>query len=109
MTTDTATTAVDATTAVTVIARLKAAPGKEPAVREQALALVAPTLAEPGCLSYRPYEDPLEPGSWIVVEEWTDRDAFEAHLKSPHLAAAMAAGPELLAGPPQETVLVRAV
>ncbi|MEX0172445.1 putative quinol monooxygenase [Streptomyces sp. LMG1-1-1.1] len=95
-------------TALTLIARLQAAPGKEAAVREQALSLVAPTLAEPGCLSYRPYEDPLEPGSWIVVEEWTDRASFEAHLKSPHLAAAMAAGPELLTGPPEETVLVRA-
>ncbi|GEB58416.1 putative quinol monooxygenase [Streptomyces gardneri] len=95
-------------TAVTVIARLKAAPGKEAAVREQALALVGPTLGEAGCLSYRPYEDPVEPGSWIVVEEWTDRDAFEAHLKSPHLAAALAAGPDLLSGPPEETVLVRA-
>ncbi|WP_406060750.1 antibiotic biosynthesis monooxygenase [Streptomyces sp. NBC_01077] len=96
------------TTAVTVIARLQAAPGQEEAVRKQALSLVAPTLDEPGCLSYRPYEDPLEPGSWIVVEEWVDRDAFEAHLRSPHLAAAMAAGPALLSGPPQETVLVRA-
>ncbi|MEV4429144.1 putative quinol monooxygenase [Streptomyces sp. R-07] len=95
------------TTAVTVIARLRAAAGKEEAVREQALALVAPTLAEPGCLSYRPYQDPVEPGSWIVVEEWADRAAFEAHLRSPHLAAAMAAGPELLSGPPEETVLVR--
>ncbi|KOG21272.1 MULTISPECIES: putative quinol monooxygenase [Streptomyces] len=95
-------------TAVTVIARLRAAPGQEAAVRRQALSLVAPALAEPGCLSYRPYEDPLEPGSWIVVEEWTDRAAFDAHLRSPHLAAAMAAGPELLSGPPQETVLVRA-
>ncbi|MFE0653552.1 putative quinol monooxygenase [Streptomyces sp. NPDC059534] len=95
------------TTAVTVIARLHAAPGKEAAVRRQALALVEPTLAEPGCLSYRPYEDPLEPGAWIVVEEWTDRAAFDAHLASPHLAAAMAAGPDLLSGPPEETVLVR--
>ena len=105
MTTDT----TDTTTAVTVIARLKAAPGKEQAVRKQALALVEPTLVEPGCLSYRPYEDPVEPGSWIVVEEWTDRTAFEAHLKSPHLTAAMTAGPELLSGPPEETVLVRAL
>ncbi|MFH9723140.1 putative quinol monooxygenase [Streptomyces sp. NPDC017254] len=94
--------------AVTVLARLRAAPGREEAVREQALSLVGPTLQEPGCLSYRPYEDPLEPGSWIVVEEWVDRESFEAHLRSPHLAAAMAAGPELLSGPPQETVLVRA-
>ncbi|MFF8380856.1 putative quinol monooxygenase [Streptomyces sp. NPDC015661] len=94
-------------TAITLIARLRAADGKEQAVREMALSLVEPTLAEPGCLSYRPYQDPVEPGSWIVVEEWADREAFEAHLRSPHLAAAMAAGPELLSGPPEETVLVR--
>jgi len=87
-------------TTITAIARLTAKPGREEPMREQALSLVAPTLAEEGCLSYRPYRDPLDPASWVVVEEWADRACFAAHLASPHMVAALEVMPELLAGPP---------
>ncbi|GIG56834.1 hypothetical protein Lfu02_12060 [Longispora fulva] len=90
---------------VTVLARLRAQPGQEAPMRAQAQSMIAPTLAEPGCLSYRTYVDPEDPGSWIVVEEWADRGAFEAHLASPHLAEALARGAELLAGPPSVRIL----
>jgi quinol monooxygenase YgiN len=89
---------------ITAIALLKAAPGAEDKVRAQALSLVEPSRAEPGNISYTAYVNPEEPGSWIVFEEWADRAAFEAHLASPHLTAALAAGPDLLAGPPAEHV-----
>lgn len=89
---------------VTVIALLKAAPGAEEKVRAQALSLVGPSRAEPGNISYNAYVHPGDPGSWIVFEEWVDRASFQAHLDSPHLKAALAAGPGLLAGPPTEHV-----
>ncbi|MER5731615.1 putative quinol monooxygenase [Streptomyces sp. NPDC002138] len=89
---------------VTALARLRALPGREAAVRDQALALVAPTRSEPGNRSYRPYEDPLAPGTWVVVEEWADAVSWEAHLASPHLAAALARSAGLLDGPPDVRV-----
>ncbi|MFJ1758388.1 putative quinol monooxygenase [Kitasatospora sp. NPDC088134] len=89
---------------VTAIALLKAAPGAEEKVRAQALSLVEPSRAEPGNLSYQAYVHPEDPSAWLVFEEWADRAAFEAHLSSPHLTEALAAGPGLLVGPPTEHV-----
>ncbi|MFF0632191.1 putative quinol monooxygenase [Nocardia sp. NPDC004151] len=89
---------------VTAISTLQARPGKEDLVRAQALSLIEPSLAEPGCLGYQPYQHPTRPGSWVVIETWDSRAAFESHLSSPHLQQAFAAGTELLAGPPQEQV-----
>lgn len=93
-------TGVAAGVSVTAIARLQARPGLEAAVRTQALALVAPTRAEPGNISYRPYEDPAAPGAWIVLEEWADAESWQAHLASPHLAEALSRTAALLAEPP---------
>ncbi|MGW6708047.1 putative quinol monooxygenase [Streptomyces sp. NPDC054956] len=93
-------TGVAAGPSVTAIARLRARPGLEAEVRAQALALVAPTRAEAGNVSYRPYEDPLSPGAWIVLEEWADAASWEAHLASPHLAGALSRTASLLAEPP---------
>ncbi|MFD8145857.1 putative quinol monooxygenase [Streptomyces sp. NPDC059708] len=86
---------------ITALARLRALPGLEAEVRAQALALVGPTRAEPGNLSYTPYEDPASPGSWLILEEWADEASWQAHLASPHLGAALARTAALLAGPPQ--------
>ncbi|MET3985393.1 putative quinol monooxygenase [Streptomyces sp. PvR034] len=97
-------TATGVTVGVTALARLRARPGQEAAVRAQALSLVAPTRSEPGNVSYRPYEDPLDPGAWIVVEEWADAASWEAHLASPHLAGALARTAALLDGPPDVRV-----
>jgi quinol monooxygenase YgiN len=93
---------------ITIIAVLQAKPGQEERVRAQALSMVAPSLAEPGCLSYRAYVDPEDPGSWVVIEEWADRAAFEAHLASAHLVQAQEAAGTLLAGPPSVKVLIAA-
>lgn len=89
---------------LTAISVLQARPGKEELVRAQALSLVEPSLAEPGCLSYQPYQHPTRPGNWVVVETWDSRAAFDAHMQSSHLQEAFAAGAELLTGPPEERV-----
>lgn len=87
---------------LTAISTLQARPGKEAQVRAQALSLIEPSLAEPGCLAYQPYQHPTDPAHWVVIETWSTRAAFESHLRSPHLQEAFAAGPDLLTGPPQE-------
>ncbi|MFE2954713.1 putative quinol monooxygenase [Nocardia tengchongensis] len=89
---------------LTAVSTLQARAGKEDLVRAQALALIEPTLAEPGCVSYQPYQHPTRPGDWVVVESWESRAAFEAHMTSPHLLAAFQAGADLLTGPPVERI-----
>ncbi|MFE2287840.1 putative quinol monooxygenase [Streptomyces sp. NPDC059443] len=90
--------------ALTAAVTLRALPGQEAAVRALALAMVAPTRAEPGNISYGAYEDPATPGAWVILEEWADEPSWRAHLASPHLAHALSHTASLLAGPPVERV-----
>jgi quinol monooxygenase YgiN len=90
---------------VSVIAVLKAKPERVAEFREQAAAMEAASRAEPGCLAYRNYVDPADPANWVVVEEWADRAALDAHLGSAHLAQSLARTAELLAEPPGLKIL----
>ncbi|GAA2793663.1 putative quinol monooxygenase [Kitasatospora sp. CM 4170] len=94
---------------ITAVAVLRAKAGREADVRAQAAVMAAASLAEPGCISYRNYVDPDDPRSWVVVEEWASREAFEKHLTSPHLARSVELTSELLDGPPELRVLKAAV
>ena len=39
-----------------------------------------------GCLSFEFYEDALSPGSFVVLEEWQDRESLDRHERTEHLA-----------------------
>ncbi|MBR0558904.1 putative quinol monooxygenase [Neokomagataea anthophila] len=42
---------------------------------------------ESGCHSFEVLSSPEDPNLVVLVETYTDRAAFEAHLKTPHFAA----------------------
>jgi quinol monooxygenase YgiN len=44
------------------------------------------SLAEPGCLDYRFWLSASDPDSMLVLEQWQDQAALDAHLATPHLA-----------------------
>src|SRR5918999_4193848 len=73
---------------LTVIAKVRAAKGKGDALaallKEQVTAVRA---AEPGCLVYRPHRSTKDPDLFIFYEQYKDDAAFDAHRKTPHLAA----------------------
>ena len=48
-------------------------------------AVIAATLAEPGCRSYSYAEDVAEPGLFRVTELWDGRAALSAHFDTPHM------------------------
>ncbi len=50
-------------------------------------AVIAATLAEPGCCAYSYAEDVAEPGLFRVVERWDSREALSAHFDTPHMKA----------------------
>lgn len=83
-----------------VVAVLKAKPGAEDAMQQALTGLVAPTRAEEGCLAYELYESAVEPGTFVTVERWRSQDDLDAHMKTDHIAAAMAAGAEIFGAPP---------
>lgn len=81
-----------------VIAHARAQEGKQAELQEVFEGLVDPTRAEPGNIGYEllgSLDDELD---FTFVEEWQDRDALDAHLGTPHIAAANARLPELLDG-----------
>jgi quinol monooxygenase YgiN len=48
-------------------------------------AVIAATLAEPGCRAYAYAEDVAEPGLFRVTELWDSREALSAHFETPHM------------------------
>ena len=76
------------TPVLTVVARLRAAPGKGDALAalltEQAAVI---RKSEPGCLIYRPHRSTTDPDLFIFYEMYENDAAFDLHRKSPHLAS----------------------
>ena len=72
---------------VTVVATLRAAPGKGDALAafltEQCGVVRA---SEPGCLAYRLHRAQDDPELFLFYEAYVDDAAFEAHRRAPHLA-----------------------
>ena len=48
-------------------------------------AVIAATLAEPGCHAYSYAEDVADPGLFRVTEMWDSREALSAHFEMPHM------------------------
>ncbi|MFD4460938.1 putative quinol monooxygenase [Nocardia sp. NPDC058480] len=67
-----------------VIARLRAESGREDRLRTALEAMIEPSLAESGCLSYQPFADPNDAATMVVIEQWTGPDALDAHFATPH-------------------------
>lgn len=88
-----------------VIAVLVAKPGEEKIVRDALTALVPPTREEPGCLAYSLHESTNSPGTFFTVETWKAQSDLDAHMQTPHIAAALAAAGDAMGSPPSIHVL----
>ena len=94
------------TNALTVIAEIRAAPGRGDALAaflaEQVAAIVK---SEPGCLAYRAHRSTSDPELFAIYETYADDAAYETHRRSTVLAgyrqrreaAGLAAGPSKVA------------
>lgn len=89
--------------AYAVVARVQAKPGKEKALREVTLPLIAKVRAEPNNLVYFLQEDREKPGHFIFYEIFASQADFEAHNATPHVQAWFAQLPELAEGGVQVT------
>lgn len=86
---------------VRVVARIVALPSKAEAMEAILMSLIAPTRSERGCISYRLLQDQDEPARFVFIEEWASTQAIEAHMKSPHVAEAIARAQSLFAAAPE--------
>ena len=92
---------------VDVVAHIHAKPGREAELRAVLEGFVAPTRQEDGCLRYDLFVDLDDPTKFTFIEEWSSREALEAHGKSSHITAGRAMFPDLLAQPGWVQVLTR--
>ena len=71
---------------LTIIAKLKAKPGSEDDLYEACRKLIAPTLAEEGCINYDMHRSIEDSGTIMFYENWETKPLWERHMESPHLA-----------------------
>ena len=69
-----------------MVAIVHAKPGHEPQLAN-AITILAPAVrAEPGCIEFRAFRDPANPGAFYLFEVYADTDAFRAHLGTAHVS-----------------------
>lgn len=90
-------------TPITVVARASARPGQEAALERELRAMAEKTHKEEGCLRYALHRGADDRRSFLIVERWASREAFQAHMQSPHAKALMLAIPGLLSAAPEIT------
>jgi quinol monooxygenase YgiN len=73
---------------LTVVAKVRAAPGKGDALAALLVEQVATVRStEPGCVAYTAHRSTSDPDLFIFYEQYEDDAAFDVHRRSPHLAA----------------------
>ena len=89
---------------VTVLATIKAKKGLEETVKNEILALIGPTRAEPGCLNYDLHQSSDDKALFMLYENWVSKEDLDLHLAMPYLQAFLGKAPELVAEPVQITL-----
>lgn len=85
---------------LTVVARLRAKPGKEQALKDALLTLIIPSHADAGCINYDLHQCPDDPACFMFHENWQSKQHLDAHLQQPHVQSVLAqAGPWLAEHP----------
>ena len=70
---------------LTVIAYMKAAPGKEDELRAELEALIEPSSQEDGFVNYDLHQSVEDPSAFFFYENWESPEHLDAHLATPHL------------------------
>lgn len=84
--------------AFSVVAQVRAKPGKEAALRAATLPLIALVRSDPNNLAYFLQEDRESPGHFIFYEVFANQKHFEAHNDMPYVKAWFAKLPDLAQG-----------
>jgi quinol monooxygenase YgiN len=84
--------------AYSIVAQVRAKPGKESELRAATLPLVAQVRGDPNNLVYFLQEDRSAPGHFIFYEVFANKEDFEAHNAMPYVKTWLARLPELSDG-----------
>ncbi|GAB2481552.1 putative quinol monooxygenase [Jatrophihabitans fulvus] len=70
---------------LTVVAYMKAAPGKRDELKTALEGLIGSTLSEDGCVNYDLHQGAEDPDLFVFYENWNSAAHLDAHLAAPHL------------------------
>jgi quinol monooxygenase YgiN len=84
---------------LTVVAEIKAKPGKEAELRTTLLELIEPTRREDGCVQYDLHVHSSDPGRFVFYENWTSQESLARHAASAHIKLLGEKLVDLAAGP----------
>ncbi len=73
--------------ALTIIARILAKSEHRELVKAELQKLIAPTLAEEGCINYDLHQDNENPDLFLFYENWSSRELWLEHMKTSHIEA----------------------
>ncbi|MDE0589450.1 putative quinol monooxygenase [Halocynthiibacter sp. C4] len=76
---------------LTIIAHIHANTDAVDQVKSELQKMVAPTLAEKGCIAYDLHQNNDDPTHFFFYETWETRDLWQDHMNSAHIAAFKAA------------------
>jgi quinol monooxygenase YgiN len=93
--------------AFTMVVNFQSKPGAEQRLQDELNAMIEPSLAEPGCLGYRPLVDPNQSGAMVIIEEWAEEEALVQHFATPHFKRVSEVLDEILVEPFAATTLAR--
>jgi quinol monooxygenase YgiN len=95
---------------VIVIARAQVRPDARTVFIAAAQDCIAATRREHGCLAYDMHESVSQPGHFVCVESWEQREHVDTHMRQPHLLAFLkVAGACVTASPVIEVIEPRSV
>lgn len=89
---------------IVLIARLKVKEDSIEAAKSAALAIVEPSRAEAGCISYDVHQSVEDPTVFAWYETWTDKAAIDEHFEYDYVKNFFAIVNELAAEPPVITL-----
>lgn len=87
------------TEVISIIAVLKAKPGKTEALKQALRALLLPTRREPGNLEYALFQLRDTPDVFYVRESWRGQAGLDEHINLPHFQTFILQMNDLLAEP----------
>jgi quinol monooxygenase YgiN len=90
---------------ITVVARFKAKDGMEKKLRELLLTLINPSRSDDGCINYDLHQSIEDPAIFIFYENWSSREHLDKHGSTAHIRAFRSKATDLLAEPPELTLL----
>ena len=85
---------------IVVVGRVRTDAGKRAELVRVGKAVAAASRLEPGCISYRLYEDTESENEFVFVEEWESDDALRRHFATSHVAVFMQAIRATIVAPP---------